>query len=361
MGSKIITKYLNETEYGRWNTFISKSPDGSIYSTPEYLDILCQAGGGKFKILAAKKGDEILGGVGLYERESTFGTYVSPRLLLYYNGLVLQSCQTKYPSQHTSRLLKIMAALEEELSKVKYSSLQLKNRGSFKDARLFMQKGWSARLTYTYVVDCHNLDSVKDRIEQNLRRLINRCTEQSFQFTEDDDFDSLFQLHSKTHERKGAPIYLPFKQFKHYFERLKSNDLCRLYHARLPNGQSVSSLLVLLGSHSITHSVCAGTDDEYLNSGAGVFLRWKVFEDLSKLGYLANDLTDAALNPVTRFKSQLGAELQTCLVLSKPESFLFRTNRAIQNLRIKCRTYASNTIKKMIGRKVVGNEFKYWQ
>jgi hypothetical protein len=361
MGSKIITSYLHETEYDRWNTFVSKSPDGSIYSTPEYLDILCQAGGGKFKILTAKKGDEILGGVGLYERESTFGTYVSPRLLLYYNGLVLQNCQTKYPSQHTSRHLKIMAALEDELSNAKYSSLHLKNRGSFKDARLFLQKGWNARLTYTYVVDCQDLDALKDRIEQNLRRLINRCSEQSFLFTEDDDFDSLFQLHAKTHERKGAPIYLPLKQFKRYFERLKSKNLCRLYHARLPNGQSVSSLLVLLGPHSVSHSVCAGTDDEHLNSGTGVFLRWKVFEDLFNLGYKANDLTDAALNPVTRFKSQLGAELQTCLVLSKPESFAFRTNRAIQNLRIKCQTYASNTIKKVIGRKVVGNDFKYWQ
>ena len=96
MASKICTKYLSETEYDRWNKFISKSPDGSIYSTPEYLDILCEAGGGNFKILAAMKGDEILGGVGIYERDSTFGTYVSTRLLLYYNGLVLQDCKTKY-------------------------------------------------------------------------------------------------------------------------------------------------------------------------------------------------------------------------------------------------------------------------
>jgi len=361
MASKIKTTYLNETEYERWNNFISKSPDGSIYSTPEYLDILCQAGGGKFKILCAKKGDEILGGVGLYERKSNFGTYVSPRLLLYYNGLVLQDSQTKYPSQHTSRLLKIMGALEEALSKEKYSSLRLKNRSSFTDARLFQQKGWSAQLTYTYVVNCHDLDITKNRIEQNLRRLINRCAEQSFAFTEDDDFDSLFRLHSRTHERKGAPLYLPYKQFKNYFEQLRSNELCRLYHVRLPGGQAVASLLVLLGPHSVSHSVCAGLDDEHMNSGAGVFLRWKVFEDLSKLGYLANDLTDAALNPVTRFKSQLGAELQTSLVLSKPETFGFRTNRALKNLKIKGRALAVNMVKKVIAKKIIEKDFKYWQ
>jgi hypothetical protein len=52
--------------------------------------------------------------------------------------------------------------------------------------------------------------------------------------------------------------------------------------------------------------------------GATAFLRWKVFEVLSGLGYAANDLTDAALNSVAHFKSQLGGTLEMCLILEKP-------------------------------------------
>ena len=304
MGSKITTKYLSEQEYDKWNQFLSNTPGGSIYSTPEYLDILCEAGGGTFKILVALKHDEIVGGVGLYERKSTFGSYIATRLLLYYNGLVLQERQTKYPSQRTSFHLKILSALEETLSEAGYASLQLKNRSNFDDARLFMARGWGARLTYTYVVDFSDLEQTWNRVEQNLRRLIKRCSDQGIQFTTDDDFESLYQLHSQTHKRKGAPLYLPNQQFKRYFERLQSKDLCRLFHARLPDGQSISSQLVLLGNHPVSHSVCAGADTEHLKLGATTFLRWKAFENLSNLGYQANDLTDAALNPVTRFKSQ---------------------------------------------------------
>ena len=36
------------------------------------------------------------------------------------------------------------------------------------------------------------------------------------------------------------------------------------------------------------------------------------------MGYVANDLTDAALNPVAHFKSQLGGDLELCLILEKP-------------------------------------------
>ena len=55
-----------------------------------------------------------------------------------------------------------------------------------------------------------------------------------------------------------------------------------------------------------------------MNAGATPFLRWKVFEALSAPWlHMASDLTDAALNPVAHFKSQLGGSLELCLVLEK--------------------------------------------
>jgi hypothetical protein len=74
---------------------------------------------------------------------------------------------------------------------------------------------------------------------------------------------------------------------------------------------------VILGKHEVSHSVSAAADPKYLKTGATAFLRWKVFEALSALGYKANDLTDAALNSVAHFKSQLGGTLEICLIFEK--------------------------------------------
>jgi len=361
MSSKIYTKYLSETDYDEWNTSISKSQGGSIYSTSKYLDILCKATGAKYKILAALRGDEIVGGIGLYEQqESHFGTSIFPRLLLYYNGIVLKDFDIKNSSKRTSLNLKITSVLEKVLSKAGYKGFELKSRSSFKEVRVFLARGWDADLSYTYVVDCSDMNKLWDRIDQNLRRLIKRCAERNFHFSDDDDFDSLYRLHMQTHNRKGIQLYLPYKQFKCYFDTLKSKNLCRLYHIRLPNGQSISSQLVLLGSHPVSHSVCAGTDVEYMNSGVSAYLRWKVFQDLSKLGYIANDLTDASLNPVTRFKSQLGADLKLCIKLSKLGGLSSHFNRIIKDFKFCSKTIVASGIKKLGGKVKKKCDFSYW-
>ena len=233
----VVARVLTETEFPAWNDLVARSPEGSIYSTPEYLDALCTAAGGAFRILAATKGDELLGGVGLYERRSRPGVYVSPRLLLDYNGIVLRDYETRYPSQRTARHNEILEALHDGLAGLGYGRIALRCRSPLTDVRALLARGWTARPDYTYVVPLADLPALWSRMEQNLRRLVDRCTAQGLAVTEDDDFESFFRLHSQIHERKGARLYLPRAAFETYFRRLHAQGLARLYHARLPDGQ----------------------------------------------------------------------------------------------------------------------------
>ncbi len=135
-----------------------------------------------------------------------------------------------------------------------------------------------------------------------------RCERDGVEYREDDDFGALFRLHLDTHRRKGTPLYLPEMVFANFFAELKAAGLARLGHAVF-EGKVIASQLMLTGPHAVAHTVCAGADDDYLRMGASAFLRWHGCLALARSGYAANDLTDAALNPVTRFKSQLGGEL----------------------------------------------------
>lgn len=333
----ITTRFLTEADYDGWRALVARSAEGCPYYLPEYLDTLCRVTGGNFQILVAEKNGEVLGGVTLYTESSRWGQYISPRLLLYYNGLALKPYLGKYPSECASRRIKILAALEDALSREAHGRLRLKSRGAFTDARVFLSKGWSVRPTYTYVVQIKDLPATWSLIEQNLRRLIQRCEREGVQVTQDDDFESFHRMHVETHERKGAPLYLPGKAFREYFETLAKKGLLRLYHARMKDGKSISSQLVLASEHPTTHTISASADSKFLNLGATPFLRWKVFENLSQLGYTANDLTDAELNPVTHFKSQLGGDLETCLVASRPESAKFRFGEGLNQFASRAR------------------------
>jgi hypothetical protein len=297
-----------------WSRFVAGSPTGSVYSLPAYLRALARAAGGRHRVLAARKGDDIVGGIAVYERDTRLGTIVRPRLLLFYNGLVLREEKTAYPSERTSRLLRVADALAAALEQEGYAHLELRTRAPFVDARPFQSRGWSARPSYSYVVSLTDRDAQWARTEQNLRRLVGRCERTGYELAVDGRFGEFYDLHAATHERAGAPLYLPQDRFAAFYAELREAGLARLYHALAPDGRVAASQLVLLG-HPVTHTAVAATNAQFAPSGAAAFLRWKVFEHLAADGYAGNDLTDATLNPVTHFKSQLGGDLETALVV----------------------------------------------
>lgn len=316
-----------------WDDFVAASPDGSPYSTARYLDILCGATGGRFEVLGAFKGDELHGGIACYQEPEYGLPVITPRLLLYYSGLVLKGFATKYPSEATSRHLAVGTALAEALEAHPAAVVRLKSRPTVSDIRVFLSRGWSARTGYSYVVRLDDPAAILGRIEQNLRRLITRADGAGITVTEDDDAASFLRLHHEVHERKGARLYLPDARFAELIGRVRAAGIGRLYHARLPDGRSVATQLVLADRHPVAHTVAAGADGSQQNSGANPFLRYRAFCLLAEAGYQGCDLTDAPLTPVTRFKSQLGGDLTLAFEVERPASPAYRRRVAQAALR----------------------------
>jgi hypothetical protein len=328
VSAELRAEWLPRSADEEWSRFVAASPTGSVYSLPAYLDALARAVGGRHRVLAVRKGDDLVGGVAVYERDTRLGTTVRPRLLLFYNGLVLREEQTVYPSERSSRLLRLAAALAEKLEGEGYAHVELRTRAPFADARPFQARGWETRPSYSYVVPLADLEAQWARTEQNLRRLVGRCERSGFELAVEDRFDDFYGLHASIHDRKGAPLYLPREAFAQFYDELRGKGLARLYHAVAPGGRVAASQLVLLG-HPVVHTAVAATSAEHAASGAAAFLRWKGFEHLAGDGYVGNDLTDATLNPVTHFKSQLGGELETALVVTTAT----RRDRAVEAAR----------------------------
>jgi hypothetical protein len=330
--SALTVGTLRAEEFAEWDEFVGRSPDGCVYAQSGYLAALTAATSAGFRIVAARRAGSLAGGIALYEtRDALYGSRAGPRLLLYYHGAILAAYEGAYPSQHTSRNLEIQSALAAHVESLGYDRLILKSRSTVSDVRAYLARGWQASPSYTYVVPITDLRAQWQRVDGNLRRLIKRCTETDrLSFTDDDDFRAFFRLHSLTLGRRSVPTYLPEAAFRSFFERTHAAGLARLQHARLPDGTAIASQLVLLGANKVSHTACAGMDPDHARLGATAFLRWRGFEALAQLGYQANDLTDAALNSVTHFKSQLGGSLECSHVLSAPPSLRARTAKALE-------------------------------
>lgn len=319
MSSELIVRTLVETDHDAWLRLVASAPSGSIYATPDYLSALCEVTDAEYRIVGVFKGKELLGGMPFYETKSPAGTVASLRLLLYYHSPVIREYATQYPSERTSRQLAILQCLLAYFKDQPLAQLRLHIRHSISDVRPFLQAGWTVKPHYSYVVPIADLPATWGKIEQNLRRLVERADLNKIVMTQDDDFDSFYSLHLDTHNRKGAPLYLPQESFVRFYQLLRERNLGQLFQARSADGKVIASQLVLLGSNPVCHIVCAAADSESLSLGSTPFLRWKAFQALSNMGYTGVDLTDAALNDVTRFKSQLGGNLVTNWIAVRPE------------------------------------------
>jgi len=334
MADKFTTQVLDENQYDAWNALVTDSPTGSIYARPEYLDALCSATGGRFELMGVFRKGALVGGIPLYWEEGRAGRVATNRLLLYYNGLVTGKSESRSPAKQQSLMIGIQSAASPGLKSKSLDSLTIHSR-NLGDSRVFRADGWHVRPHYSLVVELHDLDHCWDRIDHNLQRLIRRSESKGIKITCDEDFDEFYRQHESLCQRKSLPLYLPKQNFRNYYERLAKLGYCRIFHARLEDGKSIASLFILACKHPTTHTVVAASDDEFHDAGASAQIRWESFKHLCEAGYKENDLTDASLNSVTRFKSQLGGRLQQNLVLTLEPSRRYRTMQTITRLKAK--------------------------
>ena len=126
MAGNLSVRELADSELALWARLVAGSPDGSIYSTSEYLDVLCSVGGGSFRVVGVWQGEELCGGIALYVLPRWYGPHAAPRLLLYYHSPVVRYYDSKYPSERTSRRVRILSALASYLAEQPLAGVTLK-------------------------------------------------------------------------------------------------------------------------------------------------------------------------------------------------------------------------------------------
>jgi hypothetical protein len=174
------------------------------------------------------------------------------------------------------------------------------------DVRPFWSKGWTVAASYSYVVPL-DLEAAWGKVEQNLRRLIDRARNAGMTLCDGDDaFDDFFRLHAATLDRHGAGVYLPRDAFRRVLHDLRRNGWAGTTRFA-PKWRASRRAARLARAAFRSHTACAGADPESTNRERPRFLRWAP----SGLARSATRGTtsDAALNPVRISKSAGGAQL----------------------------------------------------
>lgn len=164
-------------EREKWDSLVSLSSQGTIFSTTKWLDLIGQP----YKIYAVHKGDELIGGAANFD---------SPAPLTPFQGILV-----KPEEKYTTAM-----ALHYEVTKalMDYLPNEFYNHSNYRDIRPFKwNENWELDVKYTYIIHSWSMDGM----EKQTRYDISHYREWGMSVTP--DIEKFIKLYQYTFERKG--------------------------------------------------------------------------------------------------------------------------------------------------------------
>ncbi len=272
---------LEPSELNTWDRFVGQSPQGTIFSESLWLE-LCAF---PFRVLACYKGDDIVGGVAVFEddsRKSTMG--IVP--FTPFQGFLFRNNDFMNPPLREKLEKKVSIALIEALER-RYRNIILCHHYDFHDIRPFyfhtygQQREYTVTVRYTSVVDLRDIKRAWSRMDDNTRCEIHKGEKRGNTVRESDDFELFDDIHRRTLERQGIKRDMPTELLARMYARLKQENRCQLFLARDSAGSPTSGCLTIWDNKRAYHWL-AGSDPERRNDGSASLTLWSVFQRMSE-------------------------------------------------------------------------------
>jgi hypothetical protein len=310
MSNKLVLREVEQDEFPKWDEFVDESPQGSIFSKSFWLKYNAELIDGQFKILAVFNGDLLLGGIGICIKQHMLGKEIKVPVLTPYSSVILRNPSTKYPHKIASEQLNVVEKIIHQIKLGKYLAVKIINTPRMNDVRAFYWDNWTVKPGYTYEIPLSNFDDTKGMFAHSVRKQVNKSEKSNIQVKVKDDFESLYSFLKSTFKKRERPLFLNKNKFQKLYNNLKKHNCCKMYFAELDDGKPISGRIALFTKHQVAHDWVAGSDPDYLNSGATPFLIFKILEDLSQNGYKYFDMDGANVPTIARFKSTFGGDLR---------------------------------------------------
>ncbi len=294
--------YLDEDQYGVWNSFVESSPQGTLFSTTTWLDSFdCN-----YRVLACYKGDEIVGGIAFAFRK------VGPLKCIYiptltrYNGIIIRDCSKLNAVRRQSVEYGVADEIVRYLS-CNYHVVNVSNSIPLKDIRPFDLNRFDITVNYTYVINLERIEETWGGFKNSLRRQIISAKD-ALDVTEEDNVDSLWAVYKQTFERQNIPCPMGYSEMKKLHDNLAKEDRARIFSVRDRLKNIHCSSMVVYDSKT-AYYLLGGASTECRGSNAYSLMLWKVIEEMSgKVKKM--DLVGANIPSISDYKKKFGGSLE---------------------------------------------------
>lgn len=249
-----------------------------------------------------------------YERHYGFKLIRNPRLTPYSGILFNKKCSIETKKAIWKSMLKILprvAQIDVDLFPFNHSieSEQTKS---------------------THFLDLSaDIESIQKNFKSSLNRQLRKAAK-SLVVSESKELQVLFDMYSKTFEKRGQKKFLKLEWMRPIWETSQKHQCGKLIVAQDGEANMHAALWI---AHDKNHAyyLLGGSDPQHLGSGAMGLLLWTAIREAKERGNSIFDFEGSEIEGIARFFKTFGAEEKKISVIKKDFSSSFRFLQKIKS------------------------------
>lgn len=281
--TEILSRALSEKEYALWNTLVEKSPQGSIFSSSGYLQILADAMESRLEIIGCFIDSDLVGGCPLLISSRRFfgHTSVTSGPNTPFTGFIFKKTNEDSVRKREMGYNACVNSLCDYIKTEKYPSVSITNSPDLLDIRPFLWRGWKGFVSYAYYINLNNMSI--DKFSSSVKRSIKKAQNSNQYVEKSIDTCAHYRVITKVFERQSiTPPFneLYLKKILNYVKITKAGDM---WVIKDQSGEIIASR-IWLWDNKRAYAWSAASTPEYRDSGANQLLFYTVLEELKMMG-----------------------------------------------------------------------------
>jgi hypothetical protein len=326
---------LAETEYPTWDSFVSSSPQGTIFNTSLWASIVREVFGIQHTIYGVLEREQLVGGISLFHKKKAGLSVVTRVPLTPYNGILFHSPEGEKSQKTSAERQEIARTLLARLEK-EFNFIHLVLHPSVCDMRPFLWRHWHTLPQYTHINSLTDLAHTWTLLSSSLRRKISHAEKTGIKVFEKDDPLLLLQYQEMSYAKAGLRPVLSFSVFKQYCEAAQRATLLRIFSAVDPEGNVHAERAVIVHKN-LAYDWIAGTNSQIQDEHGNQLLVWEILKRLSAEGIQVFDFLGANTPSVTEFKRSFGGKFACYFEVRYFSSPLVRALDSLNQWRLRSR------------------------
>lgn len=292
-----IVRQLTSDEYEKWDEFVARSPEGGVFQTIAWNQMICDTSPQPAGFLPLVSLDEKGFQAGILVCYSTkSGRKISDFPLFGYVSPVLSPELNYADRHHTYKNYTILAELLKQLvQEIKY--IRMENGPEIWDIRPHEFQDWGIETTYTHIWE-GGAAGAWEKIDQEIKKTIETAG-QNFTFKEDEEWKNIERF------LKGAGAGVITRE---RVEWLRKRGAGRLYLVTDQKGTVSGMTLAILSRENQTAYLWGSKCNELkMEKEVLPYLYWKSYETLAN-DFPRMDLGGSERYEIGLVKDKLGSE-----------------------------------------------------